>query len=241
MLHQNKEPSQAQVFAKTWARDAAKEMLAVLDRVNKRGSRITKLVLGASMPHQISYILALVIPWMDWTGPTGILESIGMTLIAFSVPIGTDWLILSCIEMVGAKAASSRSRYLALSLMVIPVGASGFVNFDAPGPPLVKVLAGFLVTLVPMSQALRFAVPNFRSVDKMETEVVASVTPVEEPKAEVKKGPSKRDKAMRILADNPSITATELSKRIRSHYNYAHALKAEFDKQRLRELEPEMA
>jgi hypothetical protein len=230
MLQQNREPSQAQVFAKSWARDAAKEMLAVLDRVNKRGSRITKLVLGASMPHQISYILALVIPWMDWTGPTGILESIGMTLIAFSVPIGTDWLILSCIEMVGARAASSRSRYMALGLMVIPVCASGFVNFDAPGPTLVKVLAGFLVTLVPMSQALRFAVPNFHKVDKLETDVVASVTPAEEPKAEMKKGPSKRAKAMKILAENPGITATELSRRIKCHYNYAYSLKQEFAK-----------
>lgn len=230
---------QAQLFATEWAKDAAHEMLDVLKRINKRGARITKLVLAASMPHQISYILALVIPWMDWSTVPGILESVGMCVVAFAVPVATDLLILSCVEMVGAKAASSKSRRLAFFEMLVPILASGYVNFDAPGPPLVKYLAGYLVVLVPLSQALRFVVPDFGKIDKMETEVVASVAP-EEPKAPEKKGPSKREKALKILAQYPEMAPRDLAKRINSHYNYAHSIKQQFDKQRQRELELEL-
>src|SRR4029078_167564 len=237
MLHQVK---QAYRFAIAWAEDAAQEMLDTLKRIKKRSNIITKLVLSASMPHQFAYILVLELPFMDWGTLIGITESIGMLLIAVAFPVGCDLLILNCIETVGAKAASMASRKRALALMFFPVCGSAYVNFDAPGPGLTKYLAGAMILLIPASPALRFIVPDFAKIDAMETSVVASVAPVEEPKVEAKKGPSKREKAMKILADNPTITPTELAKRIRSHYNYAHALKAEFDKQRLRELEPEM-
>lgn len=232
---------QAYLFAIEWAKDAAQEMLETLKRIKKRSNIITKLVLAASMPHQFGYILVLELPFMDWNSVTGVVEGVGMLLIAVAFPVGCDLLILNCIETVGAKAASMTSRKWALALMVGPVLGSAYVNFDAPGPGLTKYLAGAMILLIPASQALRFIVPDFAKIDAMETSVVASVAPVPEPKVEMKKGPSKRDKAMRILADNPGTSPTELARRIKSHYNYAHALKAEFDKQRLRELEPEMA
>lgn len=230
MLHPN-EPTQAQTFARRFADGAAIEMLKVLEVVNKRARLITKIVLGASMPHQIVYVLALVIPWMDWTNASGILESVGLVLIAVAVPVGCDLLILSCIETVGAKAASTQSRWLSLALMFIPATASAYVNFDAPGPALVKVLAGFLVALVPMAQALRLVVPDFQKIDKMTTEVIASVTPVEDTSKQVKpKGPSKKERMLKIMASNPSIEPRELARRVGAHVNHAYTIQKEFQK-----------
>lgn len=171
--------SQAALFAREYAKNAARNMLDTIQEITKNSAVITKIAMGVSMPHQIGYILALAIPHMVWDlkNPSGVLESITMVLLAIGVPIATDLLILNCIKIVGAIAASQGSKRLAMAIMLLPVAASGAVNVLAPAPVLLKFLAGFIVTVIPMSEALRaFTRPDFAKIERMEKEVEAQLT-----------------------------------------------------------------
>lgn len=167
--------SQAQIFATEYAKNAAGNMLDVIKAIANRASLITKIALGVSMPHQIGYILALAVPHMHFNSPSGFLEAITMILLAIGVPIATDLLILNCIETIGAAAAEKASKRRAFVIMFIPVIASGTVNFLAPAPTLIKVLAAFIVVMVPVAQSLRFIRPDFAKIERMETEVATQI------------------------------------------------------------------
>lgn len=169
--------SQADIFRAEYAKNAAKSMLDVIRAITKRAGRITRIALGVSMPHQIGYILALAIPHMHFNSPTAFLEAVTMVLLAIGVPIATDLLILNCIETIGAAAASRGSKRRAFALMFVPVAASGTVNFLAPAPMLIKVLAAFIVTMVPMAESLRFIKPDFARIEAMETEFAVTSVP----------------------------------------------------------------
>jgi hypothetical protein len=173
--------SQAAIFAREHAKGAARRMLNVIDEIGANSARITKIAMGVSMPHQIGYILALAIPHMvwGWNNPSGTLESITMVLLALGVPVATDLLILNCIKIVGATAAAHTSKVIAMSIMLLPVLASGTVNVLAPAPVLLKCLAGFIVTVIPMAEALRaFTRPDFAKIEQMEISVEAQLTRV---------------------------------------------------------------
>lgn len=172
----NSTTSQAQIFATEYAKNAAGNMLDVIRTIGKRAGRITKIALGVSMPHQIGYILALAAPHMHFNSVSTVLESVTMVLLAVGVPIATDLLILNCVELIGAAAASKSSKIRAFMLMFIPVIASGTVNFLAPAPALIKVLAAFIVTMVPMGESLKFIRPDFAKIERMETQIAGQIT-----------------------------------------------------------------
>lgn len=203
------EKTQARIFAEAWSKDSANGMLSTLKRVAKRAGFITRIALGVSMPHQIGYILALAMPHMHWDSPSDIAESVTMVALAFGVPVCTDLLILNCIETIGATAASKWSRIGAFLLMLIPVSASGYVNFAAPGPDLIKVLAAFIVTMVPMGESLRFIRPDFAKMERYELEVVEQVAKLPDP-PEVPKPPTKKiEGVLQILREAPHLTAVQ--------------------------------
>jgi len=167
--------SQAQIFATEYAKNTANGMLDAVRKIGRRAGTITKIALGVSMPHQIGYILALAWPHMTWGTVTGWLESITMILLAVAVPIATDLLILNCVETIGAAAAARGSKNRAFCIILIPVAASGTVNFLAPAPLLIKVLAAFIVTMIPMGESLKFIRPDFAKIERMESEVASQV------------------------------------------------------------------
>ncbi len=169
--------TQAQLFATEYAKNAASNMLDVIKAISNRAGLITKIALGVSMPHQIGYILALAVPHMHFDSPSGFLEAITMVLLAVGVPIATDLLILNCIETIGAAAAEKASKTRAFVIMFIPVIASGSVNFLAPAPMLIKVLAAFIVVMVPVAQSLRFIRPDFAKIERMETTIASQLAP----------------------------------------------------------------
>jgi hypothetical protein len=237
MLHQN-HVRQAVQFALNHAAGAAQEMMDTLKRISKRSNLITKLVVGASIPHQISFIVNEAVPYLDWGAH--FIDSMAMFFIAVAFPAGCDLLLLNCIETVGARAASAKSRVWALILMLLPTAGSCIVNFLAYGPLLIKLLAGGMVLLVPMSQSLKFIKPDFKKMDDIETQIVASVTNEPEPTVATRKkrrrGPSKKVKILELLADNPSMDAKELAVRAGCHINHAYTVVKEFQAQRDREL-----
>lgn len=223
--------SQARLFATEYAKNAAANMMQTIREVTKNSGRITKIALGVSMPHQIGYILALAVPHMTWdvTGnPSGVLESATMIMLAFGVPVGTDLMILNCIKVIGAAAASRGSKRLAICLMMGPVTASCIVNFLAPAPMLIKVLAAFIVTVIPMSESLRaFVKPDFAKIEAMEVQIAAQVSAAPVVIARRKKSPA-RHKIEAILSDAPETTIQELAKAAKTGYNNAHRIRKEY-------------
>lgn len=162
--------SQAAIFAVEYAKNAAHEMLATIRDISRNSSWIVKIALGASMPHQVSYLLALITPFLHWDSLAAVSESIGMILLAVSIPVATDLFILNNIKTVGATAAARSSKIYALCAMLAPVGVSGYVNFAAPGPQLIRWLAAWAVVLIPLSEAGRaFLRADFVKLEKMET------------------------------------------------------------------------
>lgn len=166
----NTTTSQAQIFRAKYAENAASEMLDVVEAIGKRSKRIAQIALGVSMPHQIGYLISLAIPHMHLSA-VGIIEAIGMVLIAIAVPVVSDLLILTCIETIGGAAVERRSKTRAFILMLIPVSVSGVVNFLAPAPDVIKGLALFLVLSIPVAVALKFVRADFDKIEAMETEI----------------------------------------------------------------------
>ena len=173
--------SQAALFAREHAKGAAKKMLDALDEISKNSVRITKIALGVSMPHQIAYLLGLILPYLHVTTPVGnyalllqeVTHILGMLLLVGGVPIAADLLIVNCIRIAGEPAASDSSKKVAMFIMALPVTASVAVNVMAPAPHwILRVLAGFIVGVIPAAQILRVLVrPDFAKIEAMELQV----------------------------------------------------------------------
>jgi hypothetical protein len=160
-----------------WAHNASEVMIGVVRAITKRSKLITGLALGASTPHQIVYLLALCVPHMHLSTSVdtvqlvqNYLEALGMIIIALAVPICTDITIYSCVDTLGAMAATKTSKIRAFIFLLIPLGASGFVNFLAPAPMILKGLAAFLVVLVMISQGLKFVDTDWDKLEEFEAQ-----------------------------------------------------------------------
>ena len=201
--------TQARIFVMQHGKDAAVEMLETIKRIKKRSNLITKLVLLASMPHQIGYLLSEGMPYMFWHAAPEIALSLTLILMSVVVPIGCDLMILNCIEALGARAAAAGWRWAALGIMFIPAGASGYVNFLAPGPPIMRVLSGFAVLLIPLSQILRFIRADFKKIEAEELDTIAQVKgTTEEPPAPPAPPTKKIDGLLAILREAPHLVSS---------------------------------
>lgn len=198
--------TQARIFVMQHGKDAAVEMLETIKRIKKRSHRITQLVLLASMPHQIGYLLSEGIPFMFWHTAPEIALSLTLILMSVVVPIGCDLMILNCIEALGARAAAAGWRWAALGIMFIPAAASGYVNFLAPGPPIMRVLSGFAVLLIPLSQMLRFIRPDFKKIEAEELDTIAQVQgTTEEPPVPPAPPTKKIDGLLHLIRETPKL------------------------------------
>lgn len=177
--------SQAAIFAREHAKGAAQKMLAALDEIGRNAAKITWIALGVSMPHQISFLLGLILPTLHVDGSLGwtyaakdVIHLLGMFLLVAGVPVAADLLIVSCIKVIGQAAASRSSKIGAMYIMAMPVLASVTVNVLAPAPhPILRVLAGFIVAVIPASEILRFLVrPDFAKIEQMEIAVEEKLT-----------------------------------------------------------------
>ena len=175
----NTTTTQAQIFRTRQAENAAAEMIEVVDVIRKRSKRIAQIALGVSMPHQIGYLISLAIPHMHG-GATGMLDALGMILLAIAVPIVSDLLILTCIDTIGAAAAARTSKIRAFCLMLAPIGVSGVVNFLAPAPPVIKALAAFMVLSIPIAVALKFVRVDFDKLEAIENTLTAAAPAVDQ-------------------------------------------------------------
>jgi ribosomal protein S25 len=204
--------SQARLFGTAYAKEAAKEMLATIKKNGTDAELVTKICLGVSMPHQIGYILGLA-P-LQWDSLTHWLESITLIMGAVGIPVAVDFLILICIRTLAARAAATVSKAVAFVAMLFPIAVSGYVNFMAPAPDLIRGLFVVAVVLIPVSQGIRAASrPDFRKIDRMEHEVAQQVaaTVVKPVRTATQAARNKKaDKARAFVAKNRNVTVAEL-------------------------------
>ncbi len=220
------QPSQTQLFAEQFQADAADGMLNTLKRGFKRAAKLTLIVLGVSMPHQISYLVSQCAPYLHWSSWDLSVESVGMLMIAGSVPVVGDLVIISCIEQISTKAMAMRSRLRAVGIIIPVLSVSGYVNFAAPAPPMIKYLAAFLVLCILFIETLKFAKPDFAAIEAMRHEIMAQVTP---PAAPVKRPrfASKREKVLHILASEPHLQVKHVAEKAGVSANYVHSIRRE--------------
>lgn len=227
--------SQAAIFAREHAKSAASKMLAALDEIGKNAARITWIALGVSMPHQISFLLGLILPTLHVDGSLGwtyatrdVIHLLGMFLLVAGVPVAADLLIVSCIKVIGQPAASKGSKTGAMWIMMVPVAASVTVNVMAPAPHFIlRVLAGFIVAVIPASEILRFLVrPDFAKIEQMEVAVeekltrkIEDVAPALEPAAPVvdqkqldKQRKLAAERARELARENPTLSVAALAR-----------------------------
>ncbi len=167
--------SQAQIFASEYAKDTAREMLDTIKATGVKAGRVSRIVLGVSMPHQIGFVLGLA-P-LHWALDLRVcLESITLILGAVLIPVAVDYLILICIQVIAARGMARSVKRAAIFVMAFPILVSGTVNVVAPAPVVMRVLFGVMVVLIPMAEGLRsFIRPDFAAIDAMESEVASQV------------------------------------------------------------------
>lgn len=215
---------QGRIFAHRFAADAANGMIKTIDTGKKRAKWLVIIALAVSGPHQISYLVSKCLPFAHWNSLQGWLESLGMLMIAFAVPVVADLKIVSCIEQISTKAMERKSRLRAVYVIIFPVAVSGTVNILAPAPWLLKGLAGYLVLSILLVEILKFAKPDFKAIDSMVDEIVSQVeeeqVPVRRPRAK-----TKREKILQVLADEPEIKTSALAKKAGVSINYAGGIR----------------
>lgn len=226
MLPEVAPEDQARYFAAQHAATAGHDMLQTIRGIKNRAKWLTIVALAGSMPHQVSYLIALTLPWCNWDGFHAI-EAAGMLLIAVVFPIASDLIIVNSIETISTTVASDASRWRAFGALLAPLGFSGTVNFIAPGPPLVKVLAAALVGYIAISEVLKFVKPNFKKLDIAATEAVAQL---DEGRNEVqprRRARNRKERVLQVLADNPSMKAVEVAKKAGVTPNYVYSIRRE--------------
>lgn len=202
--------TQAAILRTEWAKDAAKTMLAIVQAITKRAKLITAIALGASMPHQMLFLISACIPHMDLTSLTGWLDAIGMLIVAVAVPVVADIAIYNCIDTLGAQVATGKSKIRAYVFLVIPVAASGYVNFLAPAPMLLKGLAAFLVAMILIAQGLRFIEVDWEKLEQFESQNTVIVDEPEIEPARIRRTPlTDRQKRARKAALYDAMTDSE--------------------------------
>ena len=169
--------TQAAILRSSLAQNASAVTLDVVGAITKRSKLITGIALGASIPHQVVYLIAACVPHMNLSTSVELvqmvqnyLDAIGMLIVAVAVPVGADVAIYSCIDSLGAEFATKKTRIRSFAYMIIPVGASGFVNFLAPAPMILKGLAAFLVVLIIIAQALKFFETDWEKLERFESQ-----------------------------------------------------------------------
>ena len=169
--------SQAKLFSSGFAADAAVEMLTDIKKNKTDAEKVTKLVLSVITPHQVGFLLLLAWPHMSWATPWAIASSVTMLAMALFGPLASDYLTLICIRNVTSKGLKNSSLVWSGAIMLMPVGFSGWINYVAPAPLEFKILAAFLVTLIPASQIVRAmgSRPDFGKLERAEQEILDQV------------------------------------------------------------------
>lgn len=217
---------QARDFAEKHASDSSSRMRATINKTIKRASVLTGIVLGVSMPHQITFLVSLCADWLHFGTWRQWSESIGMIMIAAAVPVVADLLIVSCIEQISTAAASMATKWRALGVLLLPLGVSGYVNFAAPGPPLIKLLAAFLVSCILSSEILKFAKPDFQKFGRFITDTLAQVTS-SNAEPERRRARNRKERIIHLLSDDPAAKAVDIAKKANVSVNYVHAIRRE--------------
>lgn len=169
--------SQEEAYAVLHLEDAAWEAVFELKDGKRRAHRITKMALGISLPHQIGYFVSVARPefapdWLQWAHPVSIITG------AVLGPILVDTTIIFFVKHLTLKVASLLSKLLALLFMIIPCGASAYINFAVPAPHwILNWLFGGAVVMIPLVHGYRaFFKTNFRPLVKDRVETLKQVT-----------------------------------------------------------------
>lgn len=209
--------TQGQIFADEFSAETGRQTVATIKATIRRAKLLTTLALAISIPHQMSHLVALCADYLHFDNFFKSAASVGVLLMAVSPPLIADLLIINCVEQISSPALTNASKYRSMAVLAAPLGVSGYVNFVADGPGLIKFLSAFLVSCIIGSEVLKFAKPDFRRVDAIQEEAKAQVTS----RTPRKRAKTKQERILQILADNPGMRTAEVAKKAGVSVNYA--------------------
>lgn len=139
MNHTSEFLSPARQFARRQAENAAGQMMNTISWVKRFAWVITLAAMTVSYQHQLQYLHKIKV---DWLG-------------AVLIPIIFDSMAIVCVMIVGAQAMRRLAKVVAVTVVLFPVGASGYINVQASPTRAVAIAYSLAVLAIPVTELVK--------------------------------------------------------------------------------------
>jgi len=138
-----------QQFAAEYGSKAVEEMLRTIALTKRIALGIVIAVMAVSFQHQRHYLLSIR---MDQFG-------------AVVIPLVIDALTIVCVKVLSTTGMHRTAKMLALIFLVMPVAASGYINFVGSPNVAVGIIYLIAVACIPVTEVIKaFIRPDFVSI-----------------------------------------------------------------------------
>lgn len=211
--------SEALTYARKYSANAANDSLAAHAQTRRATMWVVRIVLGITIPHQVSYLLSLVTlrfpAFTSFDSARPWLESIALIAATVVIPTAVDMTIVNMIRTLSDRVTATAGQIGAFVVLVVTAGTSATVNVIVPAPTIVRVMFAVAVALIPLNEGVRaLARVDFGKLRRIERQALDEVAePAPAPAAPARKPRvSNADKAREFVASNPHVTASQLVK-----------------------------
>ncbi|HEX6970269.1 MAG TPA: DUF2637 domain-containing protein [Micromonosporaceae bacterium] len=143
------EQTPGQRFATEYGSKAVEEMLKTIGLTKRLALGIVVAVMAVSFQHQRHYLLHI---GMDQFG-------------AAIIPLVIDALTLLCVKVLSTTGMHRTAKSIALMFLVLPIAASGYINFVGSPNVAVGVVYLIAVACIAVAETIKaFIKPDFVSI-----------------------------------------------------------------------------
>lgn len=175
----------SQRLAQRHVETVADHAIINIETIRRYATYIVYAVMGASFFHQFAYLFKTfgVKEFAAMGTFEGWLHAVSYGAGAALIPIIFDFFTVVCVMAVSSAALKIWVRVLALVLVLAPVGASGYINWNSSiGPdgrfaPAIAIIYLMVVALIPLTELMRAASHeiDYPAIEKMELKALAQV------------------------------------------------------------------
>lgn len=175
----------SQKLAQRHVETIADQSIDTIETIRKYAKWIVYAVMGVSFFHQFAYLFKTLGVKEFWSAGTfeGYLHSVTYAAGAALIPIIFDFFTVICVMAISSVALKTWVRKTALALVLAPVGASGYINWNSSiGPngefaPAVAIIYLMVVAFIPLTELMRAASHeiDYPAIEKMELKALAQV------------------------------------------------------------------
>lgn len=175
----------SQKLAQRHVETVADHAISNIEEIRRYATWIVYAVMGASYFHQFAYLFGTLHVREFWAIGTfeGDLHAATYAVGAALIPVIFDFFTIVCVKAISSVALKPWVRKLALALVLAPVGASGYINWNSSiGPkgefaPAVAIIYLIVVAFIPLVELMRAASHeiDYPAIEKMELKALAQL------------------------------------------------------------------